>query len=93
MNDFELALKKKINKVIIGYKKIKDDKRILEEENKKLKNTLTEKEEEIEVLINKYNRLQFVRGIESGGDEKEYALKQINNIVREINKCITLLNT
>ena len=93
MNDLELTLKNKIDKVIIAYKKTKSDNIILADENEKLKKTLAEKEEEINRLLNKYNRLQFAKGIEGSGEEKAYAVKQINNIVREINKCIALLNT
>ena len=93
MDNFESALKNKIDKVIIAYKKVKKDNEILAKENEELKSALIEKEEEVKELINKYNRLQFAKGMEESGQEKEYAFKQINSIVREINKCIALLNT
>ena len=93
MNDLDLALKKKIERVIIAHKRIKDDNKILSDENHNLMLSVESKEKEINKLQNKYNRLKLAKGIEVMEGEKGDTLKQINSIVREINKCIALLNT
>lgn len=93
MNDLDLTLKEKVEKVIIAHKRLKDDKEVLSNENQELKTLVVGKQEIINELQDKYNRLKLAKGIERLENEKGYALKQINSIVREINKCIALLNT
>lgn len=71
----------------------------LRNKEKALKMQVMEKDEAIEDLrqelteINtKYLNLKTARNLVSGGDEEKEAKSRFNKLVREIDKCITLLN-
>jgi hypothetical protein len=70
-----------------------------QEENIRLKNqnddlhkAVQEKQELIDELKEKNQKLALVKGIMADGEVKQDAKIQINRIVREIDKCIALLN-
>lgn len=68
-------------------------------ENKALKETLSEKEKEIEnltfevdMLKNKYDNLKFARSLSSSNEEEVQASKKrLSKLVRDVEKCIALL--
>jgi len=93
MNDLDLALKEKIEKVIIAHRRVKDENKALSNENQRLRDFVDDKDKIISELKDSYNKLKFAKGLEVAEHEKGYAVKQIDSIVREINKCIALLNT
>ena len=71
----------------------------LKEENSTLKANLERKNEEIMLahkeildLRNDYTRLETAASLSGSLDEKEKAKEHINKLVREIDKCLTLLN-
>ncbi|MEN8119631.1 MAG: hypothetical protein ABFS35_04770 [Bacteroidota bacterium] len=68
-------------------------------ENKKLKDELTNltkqidiKENENENLINNYESLKMAKTIAASSGDSHDAKIKINRLVREIDKCISLLN-
>jgi len=68
-------------------------------ENKKLKNELInltkqldDKENENEDLINNYESLKMAKTIAASSGDAHDAKIKINRLVREIDKCISLLN-
>ena len=72
---------------------------ILETEKKGLENELFELKQEIEILkqekselSHKNEKLKIASSILSGVDENKEAKQRINKLVREIDKCIALLN-
>jgi len=80
-------------------KRLINRKRELEEENSKLKNQLTEMKAEnenqhkvINELKDKYQVLRIAKTIESKGDNKE-AIKELNTYIKEIDRCIALMNS
>ncbi|HSH52927.1 MAG TPA: hypothetical protein VK982_14470, partial [Bacteroidales bacterium] len=64
---------------------------LLKQQNK-FKKALKDKESELEFLKNKYNKLKLAKSILASTGDKHDAKIKINRIVREIDKCIALLN-
>jgi len=90
--DIVVTLKDKVKKLLSLYNDIKAEnaelKKRAEERTIQLKNA----ESELEFLKNKYNKLKLAKSlIASTGDSHDAKIK-INRIVREIDKCIALLN-
>ncbi len=88
INAFESNLRNLIEK----YKALK-------EENITLKANLERKNEEVMLahkqivdLRNDYNNLETAASLSGSLEEKDKAKQHINKLVREIDKCLTLLN-
>lgn len=64
----------------------------LKHQNDDLQKAVQEKQELIDELKEKNQKLALVKGIMADGEVKQDAKIQINRIVREIDKCIALLN-
>lgn len=88
INEFESNLRNLIEKYTV-----------LKDENNTLKANLERKNEEIMLahkeildLRNDYTRLETAASLSGSLQEKERAKQHINKLVREIDKCLTLLN-
>lgn len=88
ISDFESNLRNLIQK----YKALK-------EENSTLKANLERKNEELMLahkeilnLRSDYSNLETAASLSGSLDEKDKAKQHINKLVREIDKCLTLLN-
>jgi len=86
------SLKDKINTVISLYEKNKNQKEKLKSEKNNLSEQLKIKEKEIEKLRNKYETLKIVKTVLASSEDANDAKIKVNRIVREIDKCIALLN-
>lgn len=74
------------------YDNLKSENIVLKKDAEDLKLKLKNKESELEFLNNKYNKLKLAKSLlASTGDSHDAKIK-INRIVREIDKCIALLN-
>jgi len=80
-------------------KRLVNRKQVLEDENSKLKNQLAEiraeledKQQQINELKDKYQVLKIAKTIESEGDNKE-TIKELNIYIKEIDRCIALMNS
>jgi len=85
-------LKHKIN---LLAKKLEDHRSAsstLKSENMNLEDKIREKEIEINELKQQNNTLKLSKAFVGGNGEPQEARLQINKIVREIDKCIALLN-
>lgn len=85
-------LQHKITKLIERYRGIKTDNELLKHQNDQLTIKLEESAREIADLNEKYNTLKFSKTIEASSEDVHNAKIKINQIVREIDKCIALLN-
>ncbi len=85
-------LRGKIERLIETLEKLKEEHRVLQTECTELKDRLQSKESEIEELTDKNNKLQLSKAFLTGDGEMTEAKNNINRIVREIDKCIALLN-
>ncbi|HDR90361.1 MAG TPA: hypothetical protein ENN63_12150 [Bacteroidetes bacterium] len=85
-------LRGKIDRLIRSFESIRDRNRELEEEVSLLRERIREKDGEIAELTEKNKQLQLSRALITGGEDETEAKTNVNRIVREIDKCIALLN-
>jgi len=85
-------LEVKINKLISLQIQLKNDNQRLLNENGELQNSIKLKDFEVKELHSKYENLKLAKQLVSGGDDTHDAKLKVNRIVREIDKCIALLN-
>lgn len=85
-------MKVKVRKVMDMYQELKEENELLKKQNGVLEKNTGDREQELEFLKNKYKKLKLTKGIVASSDDKHEAKLQINRIVREIDKCIALLN-
>ena len=62
-----------------------------EAELQKMQSTIAEQQQQIEEWESSYRTLKIAKSL-TGADDKTEAKQKINELVREIDKCITLLN-
>ena len=90
--DILKGIKQKVQTVKIRLQEQQDENDRLNQQYEELQNSLQQKQLVIEELEQKNQKLTLVKGIMADGDETQDARVQINRIVREIDKCIALLN-
>jgi predicted RNase H-like nuclease (RuvC/YqgF family) len=81
----------KMERVIQVAEGYKADNERLKRQIDELSGQLYVKKQEIEVLESKFQSLKFAKTLISSGDIKDVKFK-VNQMVREIDKCIALLN-
>jgi len=86
------SLKDKINIIITLYERSKEQTKQLQLEKEDLIHKLDSKEISFRDLEKKYEVLKLAKTIEASGDNSHDAKIKMNRIVREIDKCIALLN-
>ena len=84
-------LQEKINIIITYYQKAEKELRFMKEENNRLEKSIKEKQDKIDELEELNQTLRVANSIASGEHTKD-AKTRINHLVREIDKCIGLLN-
>lgn len=90
--DIIVTLKDKIKKLLSLYNGLKAENAELKKQTEEYIIQLKNKEAELDFLKNKYNKLKLAKSLlASTGDSHDAKIK-INRIVREIDKCIALLN-
>jgi chromosome segregation ATPase len=86
------TLKDKVKKLLSLYNDLKANNAELKKQTEEYKTQIKNKEAELDFLKNKYNKLKLAKSLlASSGDSHDAKIK-INGIVREIDKCIALLN-
>jgi FtsZ-binding cell division protein ZapB len=90
--DIIVELQNKINALIDRYKILKEEVKILNDKNEKLVSELDEANENYRELEEKYNNLKLSGSLLAETGNPGEAKKRISQIVREIDKCIALLN-
>ena len=86
------GIKQKIQSVKIRLKTQQEENERLKKQFEDLQEAVQQKQLLIEELEEKNQKLSLVKGIMADGEDKQEARIQINRIVREIDKCIALLN-
>jgi len=87
-----VELKDKINRLVQQYQSIKAEVQLLEEEKVRLTSQLEDANNAYGNLEQRFNNLKLTKELVLGGAEASDSKKRINQIVREIDKCIALLN-
>jgi len=85
-----LQLEQQVVKLIARKDQLESERNELKKINEELENKMTTQGNEIEKLIEK-NKILRIAGGSKEGDQREIKLK-INEIVREVDKCIAQLN-
>lgn len=85
-------IRTKFNKVFAMYKTEKEKREETERHAKELEELVKIKEMELKEIKTKYNNLRLAKSILHQHEDSQDARVEINKIVREIDKCIALLN-
>ena len=86
------GIRERILSVKVLLREQKDQNHDLKEQNEELQQLIQLKQSQINELEEKNQKLSLVKGIMADGEDHGDARIQINRIVREIDKCIALLN-
>jgi len=93
MKDLVVNIESKVNKIISLYNSLKKEKEEILEENKTLKSEVEDRDKDIKRLEEKIKLLRITKSVSTQDVEKNKESRQkINEYVREIDKCIALLN-
>lgn len=93
MKDLVVNIESKVNKIISLYNSLKKEKEEIQEENKTLKSEVEDRDKDIKRLEEKIKLLRITKSVSTQDVEKNKESRQkINEYVREIDKCIALLN-
>ena len=93
MKDLVVNIESKVNKIISLYNSLKKEKEEILEENKTLKSEVEDRDKDIKRLEEKIKLLRITKSVSTQDVEKNKDSRQkINEYVREIDKCIALLN-
>jgi len=91
-NEIVQSLKDRISELISLYEKTRDEKEALIHEKMELMEKFETLTREKEDLDHRYNTLKLAKSLTGDGKDSQDAKLKINRIVREIDKCIALLN-
>ena len=85
-------LKDKISKIVDLYKKEKDKNVILIRENHGLREKVKVTEQSLKDFKIKYDKLKIAKTLIASSNDMHDARLKVNKMVREIDRCIALLN-
>ena len=86
------GLKVKIKQLIALYEQVRAEKHQLIFQVEELENEIDSLRQDNELLTKKYDNLKFAKSLLVSDGESQEAKNRINRIVREIDKCIAMLN-
>ena len=85
-------LKQKINILVDNHQQLKKEKLIIDQRLLDLEDELSRSKAMKEDLLEKNQILKLSKSIQVDGKDDTQARKKINQLVREIDRCIALLN-
>jgi predicted nucleic acid-binding Zn-ribbon protein len=85
-------LNRRIDELIINYNNLKSEYENLRTGNESLKTELQLRETEMKELEKKYERTKLTGALLGDGENAREAKRKITELVREIDRCIALLN-
>jgi chromosome segregation ATPase len=91
-NEELTLLNKKLEELFERYNNLRIKNVELKNENEAIKHNLQERDEKIKELENKYERIKISGALMGEGENATEAKKKINELVREIDRCVALLN-
>lgn len=86
------SLQSKVEKLVLQHRKAVEDVRQLKQDNDFLKKTLANEKERVYELEEKNKVLKLAKSIGEGEGKNTDLKLKINELVREIDKCIALVN-
>ena len=85
-------LNRKLDELLVKYDNLKAECMKLKTGNEALNNKLQERDATIKELEVKYERIKLSGALLGEGENAGEAKKKINELVREIDRCVALLN-
>jgi chromosome segregation ATPase len=85
-------LNNKLEELFERYGDLRTKNRDLTKENDTLKRYLQERNEKVKELETKYERIKITGALMGDGEGAIEAKQKINELVREIDRCVALLN-
>ena len=92
MKDIINNIEVKLGKFIAKHQQVNNEKLILEQENNSLSIELKKNKQELSVLQEKIKLMNMSKSVKVSKEEMKASRLKINEYVREIDKCIALLN-
>jgi len=86
-------LEDKLKKLLSRYEFLKEENQVLLQNNARLHVLLQEKAQELNRKHEQYKLLKLAKTIEGSNENTRETKLKINTLVREIDKCIALLNS
>ncbi|MFZ4725842.1 MAG: hypothetical protein ACOYMD_10390 [Paludibacter sp.] len=86
------AFEKRLRKLFSEYKSLHEQNNFLKAELERKHNDLMHAHQEVLELRRNYDHLQIARNLVGSEEEKAEAKQRIGKMVREIDKCIALLD-
>lgn len=90
--DIVVKLEQKIDKLVESYKSEKEENRMLRTQISQISNQLEQSASSYALLQDEFDKLKIAKTIEASSADVRDTKLRINQIVREIDKCIALLN-
>ncbi|MDF1559260.1 MAG: hypothetical protein P1P83_03550 [Bacteroidales bacterium] len=87
-----LILRRSVENLVLEYEKMVELTATMKDELSAVKQQLAEKNEEVKELQTRYERAKFSGAILGSGEDAVTAKKRVSELVREIDKCIALLD-
>jgi predicted nucleic acid-binding Zn-ribbon protein len=87
-----ILLNRRIDELITNYNNLKTENENLKTGNEALKAVLQGREAEMKELEKKYDRVKLTGALLGDGENAIEAKRKITELVREIDKCIALLD-
>jgi predicted nucleic acid-binding Zn-ribbon protein len=87
-----IVLNRKLDELLDRYNNLKHEVSNLKSGNEVLKGMLQEREEKMKELEIKYERIKLSGALLGEGENALEAKKKITELVREIDRCVALLN-
>lgn len=87
-----IILSRKVEELIGRYNNLKRENDELKGKNEELRRIVEERNERLKDLETKYEMVKLSGAVLGGGDNAQEAKRKITDLVREIDKCVALLN-
>ncbi|HKK82341.1 MAG TPA: hypothetical protein VJ909_08830 [Prolixibacteraceae bacterium] len=85
-------MKKNIRRLIDSLEQTKAELSRIKDEKTNLEYELSQNKNEHQALLKRYENLKVAKALAEGDPENQAAKQKINKILREVDKCIALLN-
>jgi hypothetical protein len=87
-----IVLNRKLDELLVRYNKLKTETEECRKSNEALERMLFERNERIKELETKYERVKLTGALLGEGENASEAKKKITELVREIDRCVALIN-
>ena len=87
-----IVLNRKLDELLIRYNNLKTENEEYRNSNEALERMLLERDEKIKELETRYERVKLTGALLGEGENASEAKKKITELVREIDKCVALIN-